>query len=246
MKTRVPIVFGVPIEGEGLETLLNRVRTTVAGHAVWIVTANPEILLAAREESGYAETLRRADVRCVDGVGLRLALGILGYHLNRVTGVALSEALLRLAVEKKWRVAFIGGADPEVGLRAAALWQKRFPKLELLVERGGQVTREGEVDGAGEEALFRLRAFAPDLALVAFGHPKQERWIQRFRERLPSARCFVGVGGTLDYWAGTTRRAPIFLQRIGLEWLWRLLLEPKRFVRIWRAVVVFPLVFFFK
>lgn len=246
MKNRVPVVFGVPIEGDGLETLLNRVRNTAEGKATWIVTANPEILLEAQEDPAYAATIKRADVRCIDGFGLRLMLSLSGRQVNRVTGVALSEALIRLSVEKGWKVAFVGGDDPEVGFRAAALWRKRFPKFDVLVEHGGKVTKDGEVDDAGQEALFRLRAFAPDIVLAAFGHPKQERWIERHRPFFPEARCFVGIGGTLEYWAGSVRRAPSFLQTVGLEWLWRLAVEPWRWRRIWRAVVVFPLAFFFK
>jgi N-acetylglucosaminyldiphosphoundecaprenol N-acetyl-beta-D-mannosaminyltransferase len=246
MKNRVPVVFGVPIEGEGLETLLNRVRNTPEKKAVWIVTANPEILLAAKEDPVYAATIKRADVRCIDGFGLRLMLSLTGRQANRVTGVALSEALIRLSVEKGWRVAFVGGDDPEVGMRAASLWKKRFPKFDVLVEHGGKVGTDAEIDEAGQEALFRLRSFAPDIVLAAFGHPKQERWIERQRQFFPEARCFVGIGGTLDYWAGSVRRAPSFLQTVGLEWLWRLMVEPRRWKRIWRAVVVFPLAFFFK
>lgn len=246
MKNKVPVVFGVPIEGEGLETLLNRVRNTPDGKAVWIVTANPEILLAAKEDPTYAATIKRADVRCIDGFGLRLMLSLSGRQANRVTGVALSESLVRLSVEKGWRVAFVGGDDPEVGLRAASLWKKRFPKFDVLVEHGGNVGQDGGIDDAGQEALFRLRAFAPDIVLAAFGHPKQERWIERQRQFFPEARCFVGIGGTLDYWAGSVRRAPSFLQTVGLEWLWRLMVEPRRWKRIWRAVVVFPLAFLFK
>jgi N-acetylglucosaminyldiphosphoundecaprenol N-acetyl-beta-D-mannosaminyltransferase len=85
-----------------------------------------------------------------------------------------------------------------------------------------------------------LRAADPAIVLVGLGSPKQERWIAEHAARLPSARIVIGIGGAFDMWAGRLRRAPTGLRRLGLEWAWRLALEPRRLPRIVRATVVFP------
>ena len=89
--------------------------------------------------------------------------------------------------------------------------------------------------------MRRLTQFGPQLLLVAFGHPKQESWIVQNLPNLPSVLIAIGVGGSFDYWSDTIKRAPRWMRWIGLEWLYRLFKEPKRFGRIMDAVFVFPL-----
>ena len=85
--------------------------------------------------------------------------------------------------------------------------------------------------------------FDPHILFVAFGHPKQERWILNYAKEFTHLKAVVGVGGTFDVWAGDITRAPSLLRQLGLEWLWRLIQEPRRVKRIWNAVVVIPLLF---
>jgi N-acetylglucosaminyldiphosphoundecaprenol N-acetyl-beta-D-mannosaminyltransferase len=233
-------VFGIPIEGWPLEIAL----ASALHHtpACWIVTANPEILLHAHRDAGYAQVLKQADVRLVDGFGLWLLLSLAGHKTTRVTGVDLAEALAQLAVQKSLKVALVGG-DPGIAKQAATHLTTRFPGLMVETEEGGRINADGTDDVAGEEARNRLTFFAPDILLVAFGHPKQERWIARYLADFPSVKIAVGVGGTFDVWAGKMKRAPHVLRTIGLEWMWRLVHEPKRIIRILNAVIVFP--FFF-
>lgn len=230
-------IFGVSVEGIGLEAVFERVRQQV--FPVWIVTANPEILLAARRDPAYKQALNQADIRLVDGIGLKWMGNVFGQSWQRVTGVELAEALLKEAQENDWRVALIGG-ERRIAELAAAHWRSVYPSLTLIAEQGGTVQADGTDDEVGEEARHRLTLFAPNLVFVAFGHPKQERWIARYLSEMPSAKVMVGVGGTFDYWAGHIRRAPKVMRMLGLEWLWRLGCEPRRFGRIVRAVVVFP------
>ncbi len=240
MSETIARVFSLPIEGWGMERVLERAFS--AGATLWIVTANPEILLAARRDKNYFNTLQQADLRLVDGFGLWLLLRLFGTKTERVTGVELSEALVKQAAEKHWRVAFVGGSAVAAA-KAAEAMKRIHPSLQTIVEEGGAVDVEGKADDAGEEAKLRLTMFAPDLLLVAFGHPKQERWIANNIATLPSVKTVVGVGGTFDFWSGTIKRAPRLMRRLGLEWLWRLLREPRRLGRILRAVVVFPALF---
>ncbi|MEK7145938.1 MAG: WecB/TagA/CpsF family glycosyltransferase, partial [Patescibacteria group bacterium] len=97
-----------------------------------------------------------------------------------------------------------------------------------------------------ETAIALVKAKKPDLVVVAYGSPKQEFWMHQAAQELPDVESFIGIGGALDFWSGHIKRAPLFLRKLGLEWLWRLFLEPKkRFKRIWTAVVKFPLISLF-
>jgi len=235
--------FGLVIHGYGPEEAFLRIDDGLAhGKQAMIVTANPEILLEAKRNPGYWQVLRRAELRLVDSFGLKLAGIISGSRPTRMSGVEFAEHLLQEAVKRGWRVAFIGGA---AGVADKAAWEirKAYPTLVLTAEQGGRVGHDGQDDEAGAEARFRLTQFAPDILLVGFGHPKQETWIMKYLAELPSVKIAIGVGGTLDYWSGTKRRAPRMFQTLGLEWLWRLAKEPNRWKRILNAVIVFPLVF---
>lgn len=230
-------VFFIPIEGLSLEATLRRVETTA--EPVWIVTANPEILLEAHRNSAYADTIRRATLRLVDGFGLWLVLRLFGNKTKRVTGVELAESLVQLAVQRHWNVALIGGGQG-IAEHAAQKTEEAYSGIRIAAENGGNVSPDGTDDSDGTEARSRLARFAPQILLVAFGHPKQEMWIAKHVNEFPSVKAVVGVGGTLDYWAGTKKRAPTNVRALGLEWLYRLSKEPIRWKRILNALVVFP------
>ncbi len=231
-------IFGVHIEGPTLNEIMVQVKKLTS--PVWIVTTNPEILLEARRDPTYAHTLRQADIRAVDGAGLLMLGRLFGQPWSRVTGVELGERLIAYAVEAGLRLGLIGGG---VGVAEAVArrLQQTFPTLSIMAEQGGEIALDGSDDSHGEEARHRLTMFAPDILLVALGHPKQERWIARYLADFPRLKVGVGVGGAFDYWAQRVTRAPRFLQKLGLEWLWRLVLEPWRSLRVFRAVCVFPI-----
>lgn len=233
-------VLGVPIEGWGWDQIEEHL--TGKGGGLWIVTANPEILLGARRDYAYRETLKRADLRTVDGTGLFFAMLVLRRKVARLTGIKLSEHLLQHAWKNHLRVGLLGG---EYGAAEEAANHIRiaYPGLDLLVEQGGKVSRDGMEDGATEEARYRMTIFSPQILLVAFGHPRQERWIELHRNEFPALKVVVGVGGTFNYWAGFVKSPPVWMKTLGLEWLWRLIQEPSRIGRIWHAVVVFPVLF---
>ncbi len=231
--------FGLVIHGYDQQAVFQLIEQETSQRSLFIVTANPEILLEAKQNPQYWNVLRQADLRLVDGFGLQLAGLTSGASVDRFSGVALSDALVAEAARRNWRVAMIGG---ESGNADRAVWKlrERHPSLNIMAEQGGRVGRDGTDDETGEEARFRLSQFAPDVLLVAFGHPKQESWIVRYSQDFPSVKILVGVGGTVDYWSGQKHRAPQIFQSLGLEWLWRLCVEPKRWKRIVSAVVVFP------
>ena len=108
--------------------------------------------------------------------------------------------------------------------------KKRYPNLKIA----------GFAEGTPRELLEEVKQSKPDAILVAYGAPAQEKWIAQYHTKIPSLRIGIGVGGTFDFWAGKTKRAPQWAQNIGIEWLWRLLQEPRtRMKRIWKAIFVF-------
>lgn len=207
-----------------------------------IFTPNPEILLRARSDAAYAGVLRSADLALPDGTGVTLVQTLRnGRSVRRWPGVEIAAVLVRLAAERGETVAFVGGA-PDVAERAAARW-RTLPGLKVVVAGAGvEVDEDGSARPAEreDEMIDAIRSAAPAIVLVGLGAPKQERWIARHADAFPSVRVMIGVGGAFDMWAGSRRRAPRAFRRLGLEWLWRLALEPRRLPRIIRATVVFP------
>lgn len=208
-----------------------------------IFTPNPEILLRGREDRGYADLLNTADLALPDGSGVVLTELI--RHRRRVrrwTGFDLAELLLQVAWERGEIVAFLGGRDGVAG-RAAARWRQVLPGIRIEIF-GNDVAFTDEGVAAAPQTELEVNeaavAIAPSIVLVGLGAPKQERWIARHLETLPTARIMIGIGGTFDVWAGRLLRAPKLMRSLGVEWIWRMLLEPRRFPRVFRATVVFP------
>ena len=166
--------------------VVSRIETqTESGKFCWIVTANPEILLEAKRNPRYWETIRNADLRLVDGFGLQLVGWLFGASLKRVTGVDLSEDIIAHAERRNWSVTLLGGRN---GVADRAAWQmrQRHPRLRISSYEGGDVSREGIGDDRATEALYRLIHEPPDILLVGFGHPKQEEWIAKNADTIPS------------------------------------------------------------
>ena len=239
-------IFGVRLHHVGSEPKLRALCARYLGgdRTVRIFTPNPEILLLAREDPAYAEVLRSADLALPDGTGVALVETLrAGHRVRRWPGVEIGELLVRLGAEKDATIAFVGGGEG-VAERAAERWRQRLPGVRIAVVGGdASVTVEGIVQPAeGDAALTRaVAATSPAIVVVGFGAPKQERWIARHADDVPSARIMIGVGGSFEMWADDLRRSPRILRTIGLEWAWRLALEPRRFPRMIRATILFPL-----
>jgi len=199
------------------------------GERTFIITANPEFVMLCREDPELAAIAAGADLVVPDGTGAVVAARLLGDPLpGRAPGRLLVDRLAALATERRLSM-FLLGAAPGIAERAAATLRGRHPELRIAGTYAGSADDDADV-------LPRVVAAAPDVLLVAFGMPKQERWIARNLPQLPSARVAVGVGGSLDYLAGAAKPPPGAVHAIGLEWLWRLVRDPKR----WRRQRVLP------
>ncbi len=224
-------ILGVRVDQADYDDLLDTVDAFVkASTPHQIVTLNPEMLVAAHDDPTFRRILNSADLNVADGVGLTLAARWLGSPLpERVTG---SDGIYRLAThcDRQRHRLFLLGAAPGVAQRVAERLTALNPGLIVAGAYAGSPRAEEE-----EDLIARVRAAAPHLLLVAYGVPAEEKWIARNRERL-GVPVMIGVGGGFDFVAGVTRRAPPWMRRAGLEWLYRLIREPWR----WRRQLALP------
>jgi len=195
-----------------------------------VVTVNPEFVMRAQQDADFRVVLEEADLALPDGQGLLWASRMLGAPIpERVTGSDLVPRLAEWSSEGGYRLCFLGAA-PGVAARAAQVLRGRYPGVQIVDAFPGS-------PDAGEDALQceRIMSAEPDVLLVAYGAPKQDLWIARNLARLDIPVC-IGVGGSFDFVAGVTVRAPVWMQEMGLEWLHRLLHEPWR----WRRMLALP------
>jgi N-acetylglucosaminyldiphosphoundecaprenol N-acetyl-beta-D-mannosaminyltransferase len=231
MTGRRVTILGVPVDDIDESEALRRAHEMLrAGGPHQICTVNPEFIMTAQQDAGFRAVLSAADLCTPDGIGLLWAARRLGTPLRtRVTGVELTVALAGLAAREQLRL-FLLGAAPGVAEQAAAVLQTRFPGLMIAGTFAGS-----PADDDAEQLCRMITAARPQILLVAFGHPRQDLWIARHQPRL-RVPLAMGVGGTFDYLAGRVPRAPRLLRRLGLEWAYRLFMQPARWRRIIDAV----------
>ncbi len=190
-----------------------------------IFTPNTQMLLATSKDGSLRTLLNSSTLNIPDGVGVRLAARLQGKsRLYKTSGIDVAERVLAIAERRGYRV-FLLGAKQGVAQKAGAALKKRFPSLIICGTRHGYFDKYGNQN---DVAIAEINAARPDILLVCFGFPLQERWISENMSRFASVRLAMGLGGALDVWSGNVRRAPQIVQRIGLEWLWRTVLQPKR------------------
>jgi len=228
-------ILGVTIHAVDFQTTLDQIEAWISESPPCAVrqicTVNPEFIIDAYRNPHFAAVLQRADLRVPDGVGVLWAARLFGTPLReRVTGSDGIDRICQRAATAGWSVYFLGAASG-VADRVAAIMQQRYANLIV----GG--THSGNPTNAEWLAIQqRLDLAQPAILFVAFGHPQQDFWIDQHRHELP-VKVAIGVGGAFDFVAGITVRAPRWVQRLGLEWLHRLIRQPWR----WRRMVKLPI-----
>ena len=197
-----------------------------------IVTINPEMITYAQKDTQFSEVIKSADLIVPDGIGVEIGLKILGKNVRRIPGIELGKALIQKFSEEGKHVAMIG-AKPEVIDLAVKNLKAEIENLNIVYSCDGYFTDDQHII----DSVVKLE---PDLILVALGSPKQEFFISRLKNLLPNA-TMIGLGGSFDVWAGVVERAPKVWQKLGLEWLYRTINDPKRFKRIFPTLPLFIL-----
>lgn len=219
-------VLGVRFDDRTVDEAVSQACEIIRGDKkAYIVTPNPEIVLICRHHRELHAAINGADLVLPDGIGIILGARILGTPLScgRVPGIEFAAALFDKMAEFNGSV-FLLGSKPGVAEEAGEILKEKYPGLIIVGTRDGYFTDD-------EQVIAQINGVNPDLLLVCLGAPKQELWMARHIGRLNTRLC-AGLGGSLDVFAGKVKRAPIFFQRFGLEWFYRLICEPRRIKRM--------------
>ena len=199
-------------------------------HFHYVVTPNPEFILASEKDESFKEVLNGADLVIPDGIGVVYSAKILGTPLQeRVPGIEFAACMLKKLDEMGGRL-FLLGAKPGVAEKAGENILADHPNIVLCGTQDGYFKDE-------EAVLLKVAAARPDLIFVCLGAPKQEKWMARWGKHT-GAKLAIGLGGCLDVFAGNVERAPEAWQKVGMEWAYRLVKEPKRFGRMAKLPLV--------
>jgi N-acetylglucosaminyldiphosphoundecaprenol N-acetyl-beta-D-mannosaminyltransferase len=224
-------ILGVRVDALTYTDLLARIEEFIAeGTPHQICTVNPEFVMEARHNAAFHAVLEQADLCLADGVGLLWAARRMGHSLPaRVTGSDGVPLIAARAGQAGWRL-YLLGAAPGVAERTAEVLQARYPGLQIVGTYAGSPSAAD-----APEIITRVRQARPDVLFVAYGAPAQDLWVARHRAAL-GVPVMMGVGGAFDHIAGVRRRAPRWVQRLNLEWFFRLITQPWR----WRRQLALP------
>lgn len=227
-------IWGIPIDQVNMEQAKKRLDAIMESQDLdIIVTPNPEIIMNALKDEQLKNLIEDSALAIPDGISIIYASKIMGQPLEeRITGIDFLTHVLELLNEKKLGIYLLGGRPGTEGQQgvcemAGENMKKRYPGLIISGSHHGYF-------GPEEEAgiVEKIRQSGASFLCVAMGSPRQEKFVDANRSELANIRGAMGVGGSLDVWAGTVNRAPVFYQKHGLEWLYRLIKEPVRFKRM--------------
>ncbi|KIL76509.1 WecB/TagA/CpsF family glycosyltransferase [Bacillus badius] len=217
--------LGVSVSPYTYEEIIADLKKRIAaGEQSTVIAVNPEKVITAGRDPLVKELINESTYQIADGIGMIIASKLKkGQLKERVTGVDMMGRLLQFAADEGHSV-FFYGAKEEVVRTAKEKLEAQIPNLRVAGYANGYVQ--------DQEALVQaIRESGATLLFVALGSPRQELWIKENRPKLPNVKVFQGVGGSFDVYSGKVKRAPAFYRKFGLEWLYRLMKEPKRLKR---------------
>ena len=245
MKSERLYVLGTPVDPVDMDSALEFVADAVKTRtsAGTILAVNPEKVFVLRQDTFLKDFFDNATLLIPDGIGIVKAVEYLfGKKIRRCPGADLMQNICKEAPKRGYKI-FIYGSSEDVNVGACEDLRKRYPGIQIVGRSNGFVKPE-EMDAL----VQRINDSKADILFIAMGSPKQEKWMSQYLSSLTTVKLCQGIGGTLDTIVGTVKRAPIFWQKLGLEWFYRLLCQPSRFKRQLRcfkfAVEVYQLKFF--
>lgn len=259
-------ILGVLITSTSASSVLEEILNFEAKTKLVVFTPNPEFLVAAAQNPSFREILNSSDINLPDGFGLVLAGKILGQPISgRISGADLTEQLLKVGNKKgpastspsgarrggetgggKWTIGIVGVRRGviEESMELIKRLQEKYPNIEFInLDNKSEIRSAGwrtksEKNSNDQDSKFNIQYSLFNVVLACQGMGKQEKWILENKNKVDT-KVFMGIGGSLDFLTGFSKRAPRWMQSFGLEWLWRGLQKPEHFRRIWKAVFVF-------
>ena len=226
-------LLGLNIDDYTFEEAVVKAKSLIDGEKVsQVVTINPEMFQEAEKNADFANIVREAEMVIPDGVGVKIALQITGKKAVRIPGIDFAKRLLKEAASSGIPFAIVGSKE-DVVKKAVENLQKEINGLNIVYYHDGYFKDDKPI-------YNELKSKAPKLILVALGSPRQEQFIYNAK-RILNPALMIGVGGSLDVWSGTVKRAPKIFQVLGLEWLYRTVTQPSRFKRIFPTLPLFIL-----
>ena len=224
-------VLNCPIDLCNLEEASNKANDAIQNNINFqIITINPEMIMNAQKNEHFFNILSNSDLNIADGVGVKIALKLKKINQNQIRGVDFSRELIKLASQNNYRVAFLG-AKEEVIQKAKENFLKKYPNLNFVYTRNGYFDDENKI-------IEEIKSANPQILLVGLGSPKQEEIIVKLKSVLQGC-TMVGVGGSFDVFSGIVKESPMIYRKLGLEWLYRTILQPERFKRILPVLPIF-------
>lgn len=195
-----------------------------------LVTVNPEFIVTAQKNQKFKNILNQSSLSTIDGTGIVQALKFFGYQVgleDRLTGAQLLTKILDIASYDKCKVMFL-------------IYSQGLSKKDQLANKLAQIYPQLEYKITDENNfLIEAQTFEPEILIVGLGAPAQEFWINEHQYQIPSVKLAIGVGGAIDFLSGAVTRSPKMFRSFGLEWLWRLIKQPRRLPRIFKAIFIF-------
>jgi N-acetylglucosaminyldiphosphoundecaprenol N-acetyl-beta-D-mannosaminyltransferase len=219
-------ILGVPVDCVDMQQSLEAVDAMIQGNSPkTVIAVNPEKIIKARHDPGLLGLLKNAGLLIPDGIGAVVAAKILyGKSISRVPGSELMPEICKRSLSNGYKL-FLLGAAPYVNEKAVAVLKEKYKGINIVGSQHGYYS-EDELPGLIE----RINNSKADVLFIALGSPRQELWMEEYLPQLNVKVC-QGVGGTFDVIAGKVTRAPLLFRKLNLEWLYRLLAQPKRLLR---------------
>lgn len=254
-------ILNVKINSVSQKEVLDNIKSFLLSDGQhYIVTLNPEMVVEAQRNRHFKDVINRADLSIADGIGILIANRFLnGERLpERIKGIDLMLAICASEFLKDHKI-YLLGAGKDIAERTAEVLRNKYQNSNIVGAEEGmpkeitndklQMTNKFPIsniqypildyDKINNALIDRINSAKPDIIFVAFGAPKQELWISENIRKIPSVRLAAGIGGSFDFISGKKKRAPVLIQKMGLEWLWRFIIEPKRIWRIYNATIKF-------
>lgn len=228
-------LLGVKITETTKQQALEKVGNFLRSSSQYkIFTPNPEFLVKAQKDEYFKKVLNTGHLNLCDGMGVQIFTGI-----KRIPGVDFMVDLCVLADKEGRGIYLLGSGDEAVIKNTFEALHKKFPNLKISGYNKGPVLNEDTMQQFDTYIIDEINKTGAEILFVAFGMGKQEKWIYENLSKMPNIKVAMGVGGSFDFISNRIKRAPLFLRKLGLEWVYRLIQQPQRIGRIFNATAVF-------